>query len=212
MQTSTTLDEVITRLSAAQITGVGDSGGSQQTQNEFESMLAQTTPDSSNATSTHLSVTTSLPLTACDWTCNCQCHVQTRSQTPQWLSAVVGTLFYASTRTPSLDIRPCNNTNCFRTHPSSSCRLTYYFPSWIMRTVLVCATWNKLEGMNSSWMVTMPREIPLYSACWHFIESGSLGKVRDLLQSRQMSPYDIGPDGVSVLHVSCEKGGAIIWK
>jgi len=71
-----------------------------------------------------------------------------------------------------------------------------------MRAALVYSTWSNLEGKNSSWIVKMPNEISDYSPCWHYIQAGCVGKVRELLQSRQMSPFDIDADGVSVLHVS----------
>ncbi|KAF2442022.1 hypothetical protein P171DRAFT_59920 [Karstenula rhodostoma CBS 690.94] len=199
-QTSTVLDGIITQLSAVHDLQGENLKGSQHTQSEIRSVLEQTTYDGGDSTSTQLRITTSMPLKACDWTCNCQCHVRNRSQTPQWLSAVVGTLFYCSTNTPSLDFLPCNTTACFRSQSTSSYRFTYYFPSWIMRAALVYTTWNNVQGENSSWSVKMPKEIPLYSPCWHYIQGGFVEKIRELLQLRQMSPYDIGPDGVSVLH------------
>lgn len=163
---------------------------------------ATTSTQSDSLASTDLRITTSIASKKCDWTCNCQCHVRTATRTPQWLSAVVGTLFYSSTNTPRLEVRPCNSSTCFRAEPSSSSRFTYYFPAWMMRWALVYSTWDNLDGKSSSWVCKMPMEIPYSSQCWHFIQQGASSTVQDLLQRREMSPYDIGPDGVSVLQVS----------
>ena len=202
-RTSAALDRITAQLSASDC--LEDTAKSNQhAQNNIRYILAHTKHDDGDETSTQLRITTVMPLKACDWTCNCQCHVRTQSQTPQWLSAVVGTLFYSSTNTPSLDVRPCNVISCFRSQPSSSSRLTYYFPSWLMRTALIYSTWSNLKGENSSWVVKMPREIPSYQPCWHYIQTGDVQKIKELLQRREMSPYDIRSDGTSVLHVSWE--------
>ena len=202
VQTSTVLNQITAELSGVHNLQVDILNGSQHTQSEIRSAIEQTTCDDGDTSSTQLRITTSMPLKACDWTCNCQCHVRTRSQTPQWISAVVGTLFYCSTNKLSTNIRSCNVITCFRSQPSSSFRFTYYFPSWMMRAALVYTTWNNLKGENSFWSIKMPREISLSHDSWHYIQRGSVKKIQELLRLRQMSPYDIGPDGVSVLHVS----------
>lgn len=157
--------------------------------------------DNSNEPSTQLRITTNLPTKACEWICNCQCHVRTQYQTPQWLSATIGTLFYSSTSTPSLDVRPCNVPSCSRSHPSSSSRVTYYFPTWMLRTALVFSTWSNLKGKNSSWVVKVPREIPYNDPVWNYVHQGDIDAIKGLLENREVSPYDIAPDGSSILHV-----------
>lgn len=154
---------------------------------------------------TELRITTRLPLKTCDRTCLCQCHVRTHIRTPTWLSAAVGTLFYSSTHTPLVEVRPCNIKQCLRSQPSSSACFTYYFPTWFMRCAMVYGTWSKLGGANATWMIKMPREISETEICWYWIQRGSIQAVRDLLGRGQMSPYDINPEGVSVLHVSHPK-------
>jgi hypothetical protein len=157
-ETSVALDQVIGQITAIQGISDNSSKPKQHMQDSIESILAQTIQEDGGTTSTQLRITMTMPLKACDWTCNCQCHVRTQSQTPQWLSAVVGTLFYSSTNTPSLEVRPCNAATCLRSQPSSSSRFTYYFPSWMMRKALAYSTWNKLEGKNASWAVKVPRD------------------------------------------------------
>lgn len=154
------------------------------------------------STTQSIRITTSIPYKRCDSACFCQCHVRTRYQSPTWLSAVVGTLFYSSTSTPALNVRPCNTKTCLRSKSAPSLRLTYYFPAWMMKTALVYSTWGNLGGTNSSWMIKMPREVPLKSPCWRYLHKRNEVAIKQLLVSRQMSPFDVDPNGFSVLYVS----------
>lgn len=151
--------------------------------------------------STQIRITTTIPRRKCDATCNCQCHVRTQFRTPPWLSTVVGTLFYSSSYAPSPETRPCNSRLCSRSQPYSSSRFTYYFPAWMMRATLIHATWNNLEGHNSSWTLRMPREISITDVGWEYIHTGSIDCIRKSLSERTMTPFDVSPDGSSVLHV-----------
>jgi hypothetical protein len=210
LKTSATLQHIITQITALQ-EKKSERRNSSRNRNEssvalVDFTLAQEKPGEviTSTTPQQLRITTSTPLKPCDSCCNCQCHFRTHYQSPRWLSTVVGTLFHSSTNNPTLDKRPCNSTRCLRSQPMSSMRFTYYFPTWMMRSALVYSTWGNLDGINSSWVIRMPREIPLYRSCWHHIRHGNELKIRQLLRQKEMSPYDIGPDGVSVLHVGPE--------
>lgn len=152
-------------------------------------------------TSSVVRITTSRPLQACDGTCNCQCHVRTQIRTPKWLSGIIGTLFYSSTIKPDSNVRPCNVKDCLRADLSSSSQLTYYFPIWMMRCALVYSTWHNLDGVNSSWNIRIPNEVSYKASCWRYIGSGQLDRIQDLLRTRKMTPFDVRPDGLSVLQV-----------
>ncbi|OAL53438.1 hypothetical protein IQ07DRAFT_360737 [Pyrenochaeta sp. DS3sAY3a] len=152
------------------------------------------------STTQSIRITTSIPYKRCDSACFCQCHKRTRYQSPTWLSAVVGTLFYSSTSTPALNMRPCNTKTCLRSKSAPSLRLTYYFPAWMMKTALVYSTWGNLGGRNSSWMIKMPREVSLKSPCWRYLHKRNEVAIKQLLVSRQMSPFDVDPNGFSVLY------------
>lgn len=155
-----------------------------------------------SSSSSALRIVTSIQTKRCPVACNCQCHISSRYQTPRWISAIIGSLFYASHHTPALDVKPCNSKTCVRSEPSSSLSLTYYFPTWMMRSALVYSSWGNLSGRNSSWMVRMPREIPDYQLCWTLIKMGDKEGMKQLLLRKQLSPWDVDSEGYSVLSVS----------
>lgn len=210
VKTSATLEQIVAQITALQ---EGKSEGSNSTWDRNESSVALTdfasaqkqSGDANTLSASHqLRITTSIPLKHCEPSCNCQCHVRTQYRTPRWLSAVVGTLFYSSTKAPTLDTRKCNSTKCLRSQPTSSSRFTYYFPAWMMRSAIVYSTWGNLDGINSSWVARMPREISPHCSYWHHIRHGHDDEIKQLLQQRDLSPYDINPSGTTMLHVSLD--------
>lgn len=210
-ETSASLSRITAQLTTVHNLQVNNSNTTNCKQQKIRSTLTQSICEDGNFMSTQLRITTSMPRKACDRTCNCQCHIRTQFQTPKFLSAVIGTLFYSSTNTPSLDVRPCNITTCLRSQPSSSSRLTYYFPSWMMRTAAVYSMWTSLEGRNSSWFVKMPREVPYGELCWLDIKLGIEEHLFESLKRQEISPYDVRPTGVSLLHVSYRyRSGSLI--
>jgi hypothetical protein len=148
-------------------------------------------------------VTAQVVLDRCDPFCTCQCHIRARGRTPRWLSAVIGTLFYSYVAKPSLSIRPCNKppSQCRRTSLFSPDHFTYYFPTWMLRTVLVGSTWKDVHGQNATWTVTSPREISETRPCWDAIKMGQIDQVRSLISRHEMSPFDVDRNGMSVLQV-----------
>lgn len=204
VRTVAALDQMTSQVTAIHSSKQESLTIGQRAQNDIESVLTQTIHKDDNAMTDQLRITTRIPLTACSVACKCQCHIRIQTQTPKWLSAVIGTLFYSSAYTPSPDIRQCNVKTCLRAQPSSSSRLTYYFPSWVMRKAVVYSTWSNLNGENSCWMIKMPKEISASDICWQLIRLGNVKGIQRLLKSRLISPYDIRPDGVSLLHVGRE--------
>jgi hypothetical protein len=137
----------------------------------------------------------------CEALCTCQCHVRYRFRTQGWIAAAVGALFLNYHATPNLEVRPCNSPRCKRSNPSSSTKLTYYFPTWMMRKALALSMWNQFSGGGAKWVIETPREIPAHRPCWRYIQSGDSVALQNLLECREMSPYDIDHEGRSVLNV-----------
>jgi hypothetical protein len=149
-----------------------------------------------------LCVNVAIPNQRCEVLCACQCHVRFRFSTHGWIASAMGSLFLNYYATPNLEVRPCNTPRCKRSSPASSTRLTYYFPTWVMRKALAFSSWNQFSGGGVKWVIETPREIPEDRPCWSFIQSGDLAAVQDLLKRRMMSPYDIDRAGRTVLNVS----------
>jgi len=137
----------------------------------------------------------------CEAFCSCQCHIRFQYSAPRWLSVVIGALFYSSPVRPAIGAQPCNSTRCSRANLSLYSHFTYYFPTWIMRKAIVCSTWKDLNGKNSSWAVTMPREVP-FRPWLDFVQNGDLSGIQYLLARGKMSPYDVDIYGQSPLYVS----------
>lgn len=209
LETSAKLEYIITHMTSPSNANE-EAAGEPVTSGESQSLTAlaecssareRPRPVMDSALTETLRITTSMPRMVCDLACNCQCHIRMQYRTPQWVSAVIGSLFYSSTFTPAPDVRRCNSTKCFRSKPYSSSRFTYYFPAWMIRTAHVYCSWSNLQGTNSSWVIRMPREISDESKCWTYIEFGRTEGIKQLLMSKDMSPYDVNDMGDSVLYV-----------
>ncbi|KAF2797460.1 ankyrin [Melanomma pulvis-pyrius CBS 109.77] len=209
VKTSATLEQIITQITTMQAINISESGGNDlDVDTSAETFTSPTKTDKAKISqkrddvylTSQLCITTSMPQRGCAGTCNCQCHIRSQFRTPQWLSAIVGTLFYSSSYNPSPEVRPCNSLKCVRSRPSSSSYFTYYFPTWMIRSALVFSTWNNLDGRNSSWVFKMPNEIDSVNVCWYYIRRNSIEKIRGLLKKRSMTPYDMRSDGTTVLH------------
>ncbi|KAK0718620.1 ankyrin repeat-containing domain protein [Lasiosphaeria miniovina] len=96
----------------------------------------------------------------CEPFCACQCHIMLAGQTPRWLQAVFGALFYQFTGTPLLYRRPCNSPRCLPR--GGSFRFEYLFPTSILPLILrVTGTWNHLGGLGGSWTLRIPDHVPI---------------------------------------------------
>jgi hypothetical protein len=207
-QTSATLEQIISRVAAPDQRS-GPTLTSLQNMSSASTGTATESPtmphmqqDPFPLSATQLLIKTTSASQVCDAFCNCQCHIRVQYRTPRWLAVVVGTLFYYSSVRPTFGVRSCNSTICRTGKPSSFSHFTYYFPAWIIRKAFACSIWKDLNGKNSSWAMTMPREIPNNNKCWHLIVNGDVRGIQDLLARREMSPYDVKPNGSSVLCVS----------
>src|SRR5213082_542624 len=113
------------------------------------------------------------------------------SRPEPFLAVIFGSLFYSYSAKPSLEVQLCNYSKCRRSSSLSPDSFTYYFPTWMMRTVLMFSIWKDLNGKNASWMIRAPREISEVQPCWDFINKGRINQIRELLSKHAMSPFDI---------------------
>jgi hypothetical protein len=145
-------------------------------------------------------IETSVASRKCDARCACQCHVRTSVNTPQWLAVVFGSMFYYSSGRTASSQAQCSTAACSQSTGMTS-HVTYYFPTWLLRSSLTFSTWHDLHGANATWSIKMPRIVPDSARCWDLIRLGKIEDIRELLERREMSPYDVAADGVSVLRV-----------
>lgn len=195
-RTSATLDQIATKLASE--ASAGSAGHSVARRLPISASQSNAPLDSTS----QLCVNVAIPNQRCEVLCACQCHTRSRFSTQGWIATAMGSLFFNYYATPNLEVRPCNTPRCKRSSPSSATRLTYYFPTWMMRKALAFSSWNQFSGGGAKWVIETPREIPEDRPCWSFIQSGDIAAVQDLLKRRMMSPYDIDRSGRSVLNVS----------
>jgi hypothetical protein len=204
-QTSATLEQIISRVAARDEisrTTLQDSSTTTTKTAKGSPTRSHMQQDPFLIPATQLIIKTTSAGRVCDAFCNCQCHIRVQYRTPRWLAVVIGTLFYSSSVRPTFGVRSCNSTTCRRGKPLSFSHFTYYFPTWIIRKAFAFSTWKDLNGGNSSWVITMPREVPDNNKYWYLIEKGDMKAIQGLLARREMSPYDVDTDGQSVLYVS----------
>lgn len=138
----------------------------------------------------------------CDPLCRCQCHLMSRVTTPRWLRRFVGVLFFSYASTPILGKRSCNFPDC-RGLAISSMQLQYYFPPWVLsRCLSFSTTWDNLTATGMNLSFRLPKLISSADCSLQAIASDGKDKVRNLIDSGQLSPFTIEPDGTSLLHVS----------
>lgn len=198
-QTSTTLEGIVSILEAFPRADTFSSSSSATCVSMSQGIPEKEFRDIPSTSS--LCVKVAISSQRCGALCACQCHVKYQARTPKWLQSTIGTLFYNSVTTPAISVRPCTFGGCKRLAPSASSKLTYYFPSWAIRTAL---SWSSCKDLTdgSRCMLEMPREVSPTSPCWTAIKRGNIAGIRSLLSDRLMSPYDIDQNGWSVLHVS----------
>ena len=138
---------------------------------------------------------------SCGYLCPCRCHLRTPLETPRWLRDLCGYLFTSHIAVPCLSRRSCNLPTCKRSG-SNALQVSYMFPAWIMRRMLVLSmTWKDLSGQGASWTIRMPRVVPYYASIWESIRSNRGLAVRNLLADFRSSPFDIRHDGTTLLYV-----------
>ena len=145
-------------------------------------------------------LTASLVRWKCLDPCTCMCHRRYTTRSPQFLSRFLGLLFlgYAGLPmiTPSCDSKECTQ----RASPVAVA--AYYFPLWLLaRVVSFTMKVSHFEGPQFSLRVS--RVIDGGSSIFGLVQNGETSAVKELLQQRITSPFDIShTSGYSALMVS----------
>ncbi|KAF7510833.1 hypothetical protein GJ744_005933 [Endocarpon pusillum] len=151
-----------------------------------------------------LSITTSSIKAKCDRFCRCQCHTITSYRTPRWMKSFIGILYFGYSGTPLLNRRPCNYSQC-RESGRPTTNFTYHFPRWAVSRVLsLTGRLDDLSGLGASWTIRIPRVIRPNAHIWWQISVGSIIQVQNSFAKGLASPFDVNPEGDSLLNFAIE--------
>ncbi|KAL0769303.1 hypothetical protein CaCOL14_008611 [Colletotrichum acutatum] len=132
--------------------------------------------------------------------CKCQCHRQSKLQTPTWLRLIFGTMFLEFNRTSLLGPRKCDFEAC--AGAPDSARMIYIFPQWLLlRALFVAASRDSLTGIGSSIHLRIPRLIPreqMISIVYNF----DIDWVKRGIINSTVLPTDVDEDGNSLLMIA----------
>lgn len=138
----------------------------------------------------------------CDSLCRCQCHLRSQVKTPKWLQRFVGMIFFSYNNMLLLGRRPCDSSSC-RGVSTSIMQFQYYFPSWIFpRCLSLCTFWDDLTATGINLSFRLPKLVSSSECTLQAIASAGTVQLQTLINSGQISPFSIEPDGTSLLHVS----------
>lgn len=126
--------------------------------------------------------------TACQMSCPCSCHIQTRSSSPALLGNLLGRLFVGYAGLPVLG-RRCDAVDC-KGILSSTVSLEYWFPANF---------WSNIVRMELSYHQTMGpslqlrtlRRVPDTAQCINFALDGNIDGLKFLFSQGLASPRDI---------------------
>ncbi|KAF2645320.1 hypothetical protein P280DRAFT_117218 [Massarina eburnea CBS 473.64] len=144
--------------------------------------------------------------TTCERFCRCLCHIATHFQTPTWACKFFGSLVLHGNGSIRLRRRACNLDSC---NQSGSARIQalYAAPRWISFSgFVIYANAQIVNHLTPAFNLTLPRTIPYSAMAWSCIELGNISELKNLLSLRLTSPYDIAPDGSSLLKYAAIHG------
>ena len=146
----------------------------------------------------------------CDVWCDCSCHTHARTQTPNMLQSVLGTMFVGYAGLPALT-PACSNTKCRRVS-QGFLQVNYYFPQWFLaRIVSVAMRFQDSKIPNISMRVLNIRST--YENIFRDSRRNDAGSVEYQLTMRQASVLDVTEDaGHSPLHVSLCNQSLVVYQ
>lgn len=167
--------------------------------NPWDATLSHRRGSTPNLGSSTFRVDASISSHRCPQWCRCQCHAQTRGQTPRWLRSVFGQLMYSYSSL--IYTRPCNYAPCQKQPRKSN--FTYYFPTRLVSKALAVSTMvGDLAGLGATWSLRMQNVVHSHDRIWRMAETGSMEALRECFSRRHYSPYIRDEDGSTLLHVS----------
>jgi hypothetical protein len=134
--------------------------------------------------------------------CSCCCHVRRSARSPDLVKGFIGSLFVGYSGVP-LATQPCNERQCRR---RSTLRfiLSYQFPAWFWTRALF-ASFTTANVPGPEMLIRVQTKIPYASEIYQHCLNGNAESLQRLFQERAASPFDVDPDGLSLLHVRADR-------
>ncbi|KAL8936823.1 MAG: hypothetical protein Q9216_004734 [Gyalolechia sp. 2 TL-2023] len=145
---------------------------------------------------------TQLPLrrTSCANWCSCCCHTHSKSEFPWILKSFLGHIFVEQ----ATNGLPCNEHACRRS-TTSSLKLTYHLPRFLIRRYLNFAMYhNPLDGLNI--FISLPRVMEWHHELFRYAVIGDIRAIQNLFSEGRASPYDVNPRGCNALIYAAAHG------
>jgi hypothetical protein len=131
--------------------------------------------------------------------CSCCCHVRREVRTPGLAKSFIGSLFIGYSGVPIVTPQ-CNEKQC-KKRSTSRIILSYQFPSWFWeRSLFTSFMTAALPGPEM--LIRVTNTIPYACETYQHCLDGNVLGMRRLFEIGRASPFDLDPDGVSLLHVS----------
>lgn len=139
----------------------------------------------------------------CQACCKCVCHTESRSNTPKFLSSVVGMLYVGYFGIPALS-PSCDMSGC-KGNSEGLLQVHYFFPSWFLGMVMSMALGvSQTAGPELCLRVAnvRPNSDPIFLHAYN----GDIDAVRSTLVAGKASVLDVNAqNGNSLLHMAMHK-------
>ncbi len=136
---------------------------------------------------------------SCRVLCSCQCHQKRSITTPGFTKRFIGSLFVGYSCLPFIAAK-CNEKKCRQRN--TRVVVSYQFPKWFWAQQLFKATLTTRATSGPEMVLRVQRTYPFSSEIYQYCLDGNVSGLRRLFESRIISPYDVDPEGRSLIHVS----------
>jgi hypothetical protein len=131
--------------------------------------------------------------------CSCRCHIRREMRTPGLAKKVIGSLFIGYSGMPAVT-EPCNERQC-RKRSTSRIVVSYQFPDWFWtRSLLVSFVSASVAGPEM--LLRLSNTVPYSSETYQHCMNGDVLGLTRLFETGNASPFDLDPEGLSLLRVS----------
>lgn len=140
----------------------------------------------------------------CRRPCSCQCHRSSKLKTPDFLRQITGQLLVGYAGISNFTL-PCNEHACAQ-RQKASVRIQYSFPVWslIQRILTVVSYSGGARGPEK--LLRMSRIRPGLDEVFIQVQSGNVGRLRQLFVKGDASPLDASDTGWTLLHYALTAG------